>query len=947
MRVNRIALENFRCHDTYEIDFTPGINLLLGPNGSGKSSVLEAVGVALFDADVRSSYSDAVRHGKTFARMTVEIEGNDGNEYVVERRIGASPWVRLYRKGEKSSRLEGKGAVGAKMRVLAGIETNEKNIYQNVVAAYQNKIIDIFSETPSVRERIFDSIFDTAIYRTIYESYAKEARDRYVSDLKISQADAQRLQPLLRDSKALRKIVRKLKKEKKEEEVKRERCTKQLRKLEKERETLEKNRIERDNAAQKQEHIERLLTYKRSERARMEKSREEAQRAVTAVAKHKNEYTKYRQTEQRLHTLEQQIEHLELKEKEKQAIHERIESIRRESAEKTAEYKTTQKQIAELSNRASVLEKEIETIRTRADTACRTAEESERAAKEMKAFFTAFEQEYRRSVELDKEIERCRAQHEQLQAALEPEEKITEKIAAAQKECARLDREKTQRDACERLRHELRVKLDENSEAETTLSGGICPFLKQECINIAQGSSGEDYFADRRRKLNTELKSCEEECARYRTLDSDIAAANKDLSRHESRKSEQKNISSEMHRLDAERALSEREVENAWLKIEKLARSYRIEIDTMTDNDDLHTLHTVYSARVAQSGEQATAASIAAQREQELLDTRCEALDSERVQLESLRAAQERNSEVRSALEKEKRDRESDREEIERETNTLGQLKTETRKLKGVLATVQEGYDTYMRNCAKAEELPAASAAVETRGAEIVELEKQKEEQQRVYENLADLYDEETYRAIRRSMEQTAEQKDSAMEKVASRDKELAIACREEEENRRREEEYRAATVKISRIEEKISIADRFRVNIGAMGKQVARRLLQRIELAATENFRSITGRGERIHWQESYTIFLSKGDLTDAPKFEMLSGGEQVAVALSIRAAMASLLTRCRFAIFDEPTINLDAQRRVALAESLSYILKDLDQAIIVTHDDIFTEMAQNIVPF
>ncbi|MCP4717310.1 MAG: hypothetical protein GY868_19480, partial [Deltaproteobacteria bacterium] len=59
----------------------------------------------------------------------------------------------------------------------------------------------------------------------------------------------------------------------------------------------------------------------------------------------------------------------------------------------------------------------------------------------------------------------------------------------------------------------------------------------------------------------------------------------------------------------------------------------------------------------------------------------------------------------------------------------------------------------------------------------------------------------------------------------------------------------------------------------------------------------------------------------------------------------MASALTRANFAVFDEPTINLDAEKKVALAESLQEMLKGLSQAIIVTHDDTFREMAQKTI--
>jgi len=134
------------------------------------------------------------------------------------------------------------------------------------------------------------------------------------------------------------------------------------------------------------------------------------------------------------------------------------------------------------------------------------------------------------------------------------------------------------------------------------------------------------------------------------------------------------------------------------------------------------------------------------------------------------------------------------------------------------------------------------------------------------------------------------------------------------------------------------------------MGKLVAARLIEKIEQISTNNFRNITGRNEEIVWKnsstESYAVYLRKNsDAENETRFDILSGGEQVAVALSIRAALASAFTATNLAIFDEPTINLDSERKEALAENLSEIFKNLEQTIIITHDDTFRETAQKVI--
>lgn len=47
MHLNKVTVKNFKAITDMELNFTPGVNLLIGDNGTGKSSMLEAVGVAI------------------------------------------------------------------------------------------------------------------------------------------------------------------------------------------------------------------------------------------------------------------------------------------------------------------------------------------------------------------------------------------------------------------------------------------------------------------------------------------------------------------------------------------------------------------------------------------------------------------------------------------------------------------------------------------------------------------------------------------------------------------------------------------------------------------------------------------------------------------------------------------------------------------------------------
>ncbi len=124
---------------------------------------------------------------------------------------------------------------------------------------------------------------------------------------------------------------------------------------------------------------------------------------------------------------------------------------------------------------------------------------------------------------------------------------------------------------------------------------------------------------------------------------------------------------------------------------------------------------------------------------------------------------------------------------------------------------------------------------------------------------------------------------------------------------------------------------------------RVARNYVYHVSLEANLLFREITGSAERtLRWAEDYSIILEE-DGFDRP-FQSFSGGEQMAAALSIRLALLKQLTDIRIAFFDEPTTNMDAERRENLAMQISRITH-FDQLFVISHDETFDNFVDNVV--
>lgn len=68
------------------------------------------------------------------------------------------------------------------------------------------------------------------------------------------------------------------------------------------------------------------------------------------------------------------------------------------------------------------------------------------------------------------------------------------------------------------------------------------------------------------------------------------------------------------------------------------------------------------------------------------------------------------------------------------------------------------------------------------------------------------------------------------------------------------------------------------------------------------------------------------------------------MAAALSVRLALLKELSDVNLAFFDEPTTNMDEERRRNLAQQIGRI-KDFEQLFVISHDDSFEGYTDQII--
>ena len=131
-------------------------------------------------------------------------------------------------------------------------------------------------------------------------------------------------------------------------------------------------------------------------------------------------------------------------------------------------------------------------------------------------------------------------------------------------------------------------------------------------------------------------------------------------------------------------------------------------------------------------------------------------------------------------------------------------------------------------------------------------------------------------------------------------------------------------------------------------GPEVTRALVGLISLQAdqlyTDIMQSYGGRNPtaRLRWTEDYDIVLTS--LGRDRIFQQLSGGEQMVAALAVRLALLREVSTVDVAFFDEPTANLDQDRRANLAQQLLNI-QGFGQLFVISHDDTFEQDTDYVV--
>ncbi|MFB6217435.1 MAG: SbcC/MukB-like Walker B domain-containing protein, partial [Candidatus Aenigmatarchaeota archaeon] len=119
--------------------------------------------------------------------------------------------------------------------------------------------------------------------------------------------------------------------------------------------------------------------------------------------------------------------------------------------------------------------------------------------------------------------------------------------------------------------------------------------------------------------------------------------------------------------------------------------------------------------------------------------------------------------------------------------------------------------------------------------------------------------------------------------------------------------------------------------------------LVKEISQEANKIYRQLRGTAtEELEWRPDYEIVVKEDG--NEKIFEKLSGGEQMSAALAVRLAILELLSDVDLVFLDEPTANLDDEKRRNLVDQLEQ-LEGFEQLTVISHDDTFESVTQHAI--
>jgi len=449
----------------------------------------------------------------------------------------------------------------------------------------------------------------------------------------------------------------------------------------------------------------------------------------------------------------------------------------------------------------------------------------------------------------------------------------------------------------------LRARLEHDEQFQSAVRGGMCPILSQQCLNLKPGETLETFLKSQFVELRAEIAAYERGQHENATALKTSRDAEKFLATLDTLRNREREIKEEGTRLKDERDSLQNGAENSSKAQSDLAE----------------------------------------------IESQLKALNNPKARIQIYESEAKREREIRekiTEIDKNLERLENDLRIIVEQLESYKDLDANWARYSGERDATADAHREFLTNENLAKTLPEREREFIKIESELADTKIKLEKAEKDSTAASKDYDRETHTREKTSLaeaERRQAETRTTLDLTGKRESQLA------EELAKLTEIRRAMQGEFQEKErlEKIGEATNFiRDTLKEAAPRVARNYVFHVSMEANQMFREISGNAERtLKWTEDYGIVLEENGF-ERP-FVNLSGGEQMAAALSVRLALLKQLSDVRLAFFDEPTTNMDAERRERLAEQISHITdkKTFDQLFVISHDDTFEGYVDNVI--
>ncbi len=887
MIITKIELENITTHKNTTIDFQRGLNLLYGPNGSGKSTVLKMIGFVLFDF-LPGNQKNYVRRSSTkspkFGKIKLWVVGLNDDQFVIQRTLAKAKQTIEVSDARTGIIVKG---INSAVQLQEWLKT-QLSLSPDV------NLANLFKTSVGVQQGTFTEpflrtpqkrkdFFNPVLHVDAYRTVWSKIHNI----IKEFDKDLQQAGNKQTELETRLEFKDDFEKKKEQSEVKLKNAQTDLHKTLLEiaelNELIKKQKRMRDDLIKVRYTLELLESRRLDLHETSKKLSENLKTAQAAEIICKESSTDYKHYRE---LIKNEVKFRKLNEK--------LTELQEEILELNQHF-------TKINTLRESIEKQIENI-LKDKVNLSTLEKKSEEYHHLQKLIQVQRDKLSKIDAVEDHLNKLKNQYLENFVKIEEFEKMLKELPEMEERSLKAKALKEKSDEIILKINSLETEINTYLTDKTISKEGVCPILKEEC-NKANGSSFDAIFQEKIENLRKKLIPIKFE----------FEELNKKTSNYDKL---QNNLS--------ELKLKERDFQNLrerQLEFGKEIKKTKTQINLRTDeNEILKRLKT----------------------QQDALEPSVEKYNVLREKVEKQLPEFQKKLEE---LQKKFRPLRKKLTHLEKEKEKLIYVPDKFKEINDELDLLRENHDRYQANEKMAKNLQNIKSDLEECKKILLKIEPSIKKQTREYKMLSEQFNVKEFEKIEAKLPNFEEAKGNLKNQVLDSKNNLAEAEVKLKALKETEKELTLVLNDIEALKFMKNLTKIIRNYFDGAGPKVTEVLLANINVEATNHYRDIMEDPNVIlEWEQDYQVKIKISE--NEKEFYQLSGGEQMVAALAIRLAILKVLSNAEFAFFDEPTMNLDPNKRENLGKIIQRI-KGFKQFFVISHDDTFEENVDNIIEF